>query len=107
MRTWCSQLAVVVGCVGLLPAAAFGQGAIGGAVRDTSGGVLPGVTVEAASPVLIERVRTATTDNSGQYLIVDLRPGVYSVTFTLTGFTSVKREGLALSTGVTLPIMPS
>ena len=104
MRIWFVQIALAAGGFGLLPAAVFGQGAIGGAVRDTSGGVLPGVSVEAASPVLIERVRTATTDDKGQYLIVDLRPGVYSVTFTLAGFTILKREGLELTTGVTLPI---
>src|SRR6266851_4133015 len=104
MRVRLMQIALTVAGVGLLPAAVFGQGAIGGAVRDTSGGVLPGVSVEAASPVLIERVRTATTDDKGQYLIVDLRPGVYSVTFMLAGFTILKREGLELSTGVTLPI---
>jgi len=79
-------------------------GAIAGVVTDTTGGVLPGVTVEAASPALIEKVRTATTDEQGQYKIVDLRPGVYTVTFTLTGFSSVRREGLELSTGMTLPV---
>jgi carboxypeptidase family protein len=104
VRARLMHIVLAVGCVGLLPAAVFGQGAIGGVVRDSSGGVLPGVTVEATSPALIERVRTAVTDNNGQYLIVDLRPGVYSVAFTLTGFTTLKREGLELSTGVTLPI---
>ena len=94
----------VVGFVGLVPAAGLGQGAIGGVVRDTSGGVLPGVTVEAASPALLERVRTATTDDKGQYLIVDLRPGVYTVTFTLAGFSTLKHERLELSAGVTLPV---
>src|SRR5688500_11754687 len=96
--------ALLIAAISCLPSASFAQGAIGGVVRDTSGGVLPGVTVEAASPALIERVRTAVTDDNGQYLIVDLRPGVYSVTFTLTGFTSLKREGLQLSAGVTLPL---
>ena len=94
----------VVGFVALVPAAGFGQGAIGGVVRDTSGGVLPGVTVDAASPALIERVRTAMTDDKGQYLIVDLRPGVYTVTFTLAGFSTLKHERLELSAGVTLPV---
>src|SRR5215831_11413288 len=69
---------------------------IAGVVKDTSGAVLPGVTVEVASPVLIERVRTATSDAQGQYKILDLRPGVYTVTFTLTGFATVKREGIEL-----------
>ena len=81
----------------LLPAAAYAQAAITGVVRDTSGGVLPGVTVEAASPVLIEKVRSVTTDETGQYRIVDLRPGTYSVTFTLPGFSTVRREGIELS----------
>ncbi|HWV94283.1 MAG TPA: carboxypeptidase-like regulatory domain-containing protein, partial [Vicinamibacterales bacterium] len=80
-----------------LPAAALAQAAITGVVRDTSGAVLPGVTVEAASPVLIERTRSVVSDATGQYRIVDLRPGTYSVTFTLPGFNTVKREGIALS----------
>src|SRR5215510_11087536 len=80
-----------------LPAAAFAQAAITGVVRDTSGAVLPGVTVEAASPVLIERTRSVVSDDTGQYRIVDLRPGNYSLTFTLPGFNTVKREGVELS----------
>ena len=76
---------------------AYAQGSITGVVRDTSGGVLPGVTVEAASPALIEKVRTAVTDDSGQYRIVDLRPGSYSVTFTLPGFRTIRREGIELT----------
>src|SRR5262245_10551907 len=71
----------------LLPAAASAQAAITGVVKDTSGAVLPGVTVEAASPVLIEKVRSAVTDGTGQYRIVNLLPGTYSVTFTLPGFS--------------------
>src|SRR2546421_6547821 len=81
----------------LLPAAAHAQAAITGVARDASGGILPGVTVEAASPVLIEKVRSVVTDGTGQYRIVDLRPGTYSVTFSLTGFSTVKREGIELS----------
>ena len=96
------QRALVV-CLGVLsltvfvstPAAA--QGAITGVVKDVSGSVLPGVTVEAASPVLIEKVRSVTTDASGQYRVVDLRPGAYSVTFTLPGFKSVRRDGIQLT----------
>src|SRR5262245_21983950 len=81
----------------LLPAAAQAQGAITGVVKDASGAVLPGVTVEAASPALIEKVRSVVSDATGQYRIVDLRPGSYSLTFTLTGFNIVKREGIELS----------
>ena len=88
---------LVVVVVLLVPSAAFAQAAITGVVKDASGAVLPGVTVEAASPVLIEKVRTALTDESGQYRIVDLRPGTYTVTMSLTGFTTVKREGIELS----------
>ena len=84
-------------CLMLLPTLAFAQATIAGVVKDASGAVLPGVTVEAASPVLIEKVRSAVTDGSGQYRIVDLRPGTYAVTFSLTGFSSVKREGVELT----------
>src|SRR5688500_20320350 len=73
------------------------QATIAGVVRDTSAAVLPGVTVEASSPALIEKVRTVTTDGSGQYRIENLRPGVYTVTFTLPGFSTVRREGVELS----------
>src|SRR2546422_9061624 len=76
-------------------------GAIAGVVRDTTGAVLPGVTVEAASAALIEKVRTVVTDDQGNYKIVDLRPGTYTVTFTLVGFSTVKRDGLELTTGFT------
>ena len=81
--------------------AAFAQAVITGVVKDASGAVLPGVTVEAASPALIEKVRTAVSDGSGQYRITDLRPGSYDVTFSLTGFTTVKREGVTLSGSAT------
>ncbi len=104
MRVVLTRFFIAASCMALAPVAVFAQGAIGGVVRDTSGGVLPGVTVEASSPALIEKVRTAVTDGTGQYLIIDLRPGTYVVTFSLPGFTSVKREGLSLSSGVTLPI---
>ena len=89
-------IAVAVMCV---PSAASAQGAgstITGVVRDTSGGVLPGVTVEAASPALIEKVRSAVTDAEGLYRLVDLRPGEYTVTFTLPGFNTFRREGMTL-----------
>src|SRR6186713_910166 len=80
-----------------LPSAASAQGAITGVVKDASGAVLPGVTVEATSPELIEKARTATTDDGGRYRIVDLRTGTYAVTFTLTGFSSVRRDNVVLS----------
>jgi len=79
-----------------LPAAAWAQSGITGVVRDTSGAVLPGVTVEAASPVLIEGAKVVVSDGQGVYTIVDLRPGPYAVTFTLTGFRTFKREGIVL-----------
>jgi hypothetical protein len=82
-------------------AQAASSGSIAGVVRDTTGAVLPGVTVEAASPVLIEKTRSVVSDGSGAYKIVDLRPGTYSVTFTLTGFSTVKREGIELTTAFT------
>ena len=81
----------------LLPSTAYAQAAITGVVKDASGGVLPGVTVEAASPVLIEKVRSVISDATGQYRIVDLRPGTYSVTLSLPGFSTVRREGIELS----------
>jgi hypothetical protein len=83
---------------------ALAQSAIAGVVRDSSGGVLPGVSVEAASAALIEGTRTAVTDNGGSYKIENLRPGVYAVTFTLTGFRSVKRDGINLPTSFTSTI---
>ena len=92
-----ARLAIGLTTFVALPAAVFAQAAITGVVRDTSGGVLPGVTVEAASPVLIEKVRSVVSDDTGQYRIVDLRPGTYSVTFTLPGFSTVRREGIELS----------
>jgi hypothetical protein len=87
---------VVVALFLVTPSVVFAQASITGTVRDTSGAVLPGVTVEASSPALIEKARTATTDGNGQYRIVDLRAGQYAVTFTLPGFSTVKREGIAL-----------
>ena len=72
-----------------------------GAVRDSSGAILPGVTVEAASPALIEKVRAAVTDGSGRYRIEALQPGTYVVTFSLPGFSAVRREDVVVSgTGV-------
>src|SRR6266545_2758520 len=87
---------VLVVCAAFLPSVASAQSAITGVVRDTSGAVLPGVTVEASSDVLIEKSKTAMTGGNGQYRIVDLRPGTYVVLFTLTGFQTLKREGVEL-----------
>ena len=87
----------IFGLAMLLPVVASAQAAISGLVRDTSGGVLPGVTVEAASPALIEQVRVTVTDGAGLYAIENLRPGEYTVTFTLPGFAVVEREGLELA----------
>ena len=88
----------------LAPTAVHAQASITGLVKDTSGAVLPGVTVEASSPVLIEKSRAAVTDGTGQYRIVDLRPGIYAVTFTLTGFSIVKREGIELTGSFTATV---
>jgi carboxypeptidase family protein len=91
----------------VLPVLAYSQtsqSALAGVVRDTTGGVLPGVTVEAASPALIERVRAVTTDSSGVYRIVDLRPGVYTITFTLPGFNTVRVENFELRADFTATV---
>ena len=87
----------------LLPNLAAAQ-EIGGTVTDTTGGVLPGVTVEVRSPDIIEQVRTAVTDGNGLYLVVALEPGTYSVTYSLPGFGTLVREGIELSTGFTANI---
>ena len=79
------------------PAAAYAQASIVGTARDASGAVLPGVAVEASSPALIEKTRTVVTNAVGQYAIEDLRPGTYTVTFTLSGFSAVRREGIELA----------
>ncbi len=102
-----SRVVVLWSLLILVPMCASAQqvaGAIAGQVRDTTGAVLPGVTVEASSPALIEKVRTAVTDDTGQYRIVDLRPGVYAVMFTLTGFSTVRHEELTLTTGFTATV---
>src|SRR5687768_13109871 len=103
MRTAVKCLAMLA-LVFLLPSSAFAQAALTGTVRDASGGVLPGVTVEASSPALIEKVRTAVTDDTGQYRIIDLRAGTYTLSFSLPGFTLVRRENIALSGSQTLTI---
>src|SRR5713226_2224841 len=95
MRIASTCLAFVV--LLLLPVPVFAQASLTGTVRDASGAVLPGVTVEASSPALIEKTRTAVTDGTGQYRIVDLRPGTYVLTFTLPGFATVKRDNIELA----------
>jgi hypothetical protein len=91
----------------LLPEIVAGQGdlgAIAGVVKDSTGGILPGVTVEVSSPSMIEKVRTATTDDQGQYKVIELRPGVYSVTFSLSGFGTLKREGIEMTAAFTATV---
>jgi len=95
---------VVVGLLFLLPSAALAQATITGVVKDASGGVLPGVTVEVASPALIEKTRATTSGADGSYRIVELRAGTYSVSFTLPGFSSVRRDGVELSGSFTAVI---
>src|SRR3954466_6051018 len=95
MRSLTKCLTVLV--LLLLPGTVFAQATLTGTVHDASGAVLPGVTVEASSPVLIEKIKTAVTDGTGQYRIIDLRPGTYTLTFTLAGFTTVKRENIELA----------
>jgi hypothetical protein len=87
---------VALACLAL-PATARAQSAFTGVVKDATGAVLPGVTVDAASPALIEKVRSVTADSNGAYRIENLRPGIYTLTFTLPGFTTIKKEGIELS----------
>ena len=100
--------ACLVVVLSVISASVFAQGAstatIAGIVRDPSGGVLPGVTVEAASPALIEKVRSTVTDERGQYRLPELRPGAYTLTFSLAGFSTLKRDGLELRTNFTAQI---
>ena len=111
MRTRLRVLSVTVAAlawVGLLPTIAAAQaaraGAVAGVVRDTTGAVLPGVTVEAASPALIEKVRSGVTNELGQFQIINLSPGAYTVTFTLPGFRVLRREGIELTAGFTATV---
>jgi hypothetical protein len=104
VRTFAYRIWIVVGFLWLGSGVAFAQSAISGSVRDTSGAVMPGVAVEVASPVLIEKTRTAFTDEQGRYTVVDLRPGVYTVTFTLEGFNTYRREGLELPANFTATV---
>jgi Carboxypeptidase regulatory-like domain len=105
-KHWCiGVLAAVWSVAFALPASAQRDpGSIAGTVKDTTGAVLPGVTVEAASPVLIERVRSVVTDATGQFKIVDLRPGVYQLTFSLPGFSTFRRDGIELTSAFTATV---
>jgi hypothetical protein len=98
------KFAALLTLIVLVPTGAFAQAVIAGTAKDASGAVLPGVTVEATSPALIEKVRTAVTDGTGQYRIEDLRPGTYSVTFSLSGFSAYKRDGVELTGSFTATI---
>src|SRR4249920_656200 len=95
------RILLVVACLALATVASAQQlGTVAGVVKDASGAVLPGVTVEVASPVLLEKVRTAVSDGAGQYRIVNLPPGTYTATFALTGFSTVRHDGVEVSVGV-------
>ena len=108
MTNGCFQRLILSGALLLLPFTALAQnlatGTITGVARDNTGAVLPGVTVEAASPALIEKARTVVTDGQGVYRIIELRPGTYTVTFTLGGFSTFRRAGVELTTGFTATV---
>ena len=103
MRLTVKSVALAVLLV-ISPSLAFAQAVIAGVVKDASGAILPGVTVEATSPALIEKVRTAVTDGTGQYRIENLRPGTYAVTFALSGFSTFRREGIELTGSFTATV---
>ena len=96
-------LLLAVAFVVMVPIGAAAQ-SVAGVVHDTSGAVLPGVSIEASSPALIEKVRTAVSDGAGQYRLENLTPGVYKITYTLPGFTTFERDGVEITTGVTVTI---
>jgi hypothetical protein len=99
-----ATIAALMTCLVLVPHITFAQAVIAGVVKDASGAVLPGVTVEATSPALIEKVRTGVSDGTGQYRIENLRPGTYAVTFALSGFRTFKREGIELTGSFTATV---
>ena len=103
-KRFAKPILLAVAAILLVPLSAAAQSTLAGLVQDAGGGVLPGVTVEAASPALIEQVRVVVTDGQGRYTIVDLRPGVYTATFSLPGFSTLIREGLALGADVTVTV---
>src|SRR3954471_15798243 len=103
MRRVVNVVATAAGIL-LLPSFLFAQTTIAGVIRDASAAVLPGVSVEAASPALIEKTRTVVSDGTGQYRITDLTPGSYVLTFSLAGFTTVIRDGLAVSGSGVVPV---
>src|SRR5688572_7550020 len=98
------KAALIIAMALLARTASAQEGQIAGTVRDPSGAVIPGVLVEVTSPALISKVRSATTDGSGQYRITNLPVGTYSVTFTLEGFTRQQRDNVVLTTGFTAPV---
>jgi hypothetical protein len=105
LRVRVDKVAIFAGLLlACLPGIALAQSGITGAVTDATGGVLPGVTIEASSPALIEGSRTAVTDGQGRYSLIDLRPGVYTVVFSLTGFGTVRREGIELPASFTATV---
>ena len=97
-RVGCFRVVAVVAAILILPGALHAQerASIVGVVQDSSSAVMPGVTIEASSPSLIEQVRSTISDTNGRYAIIDLRPGIYTVTFSLPGFKTVRREGIVL-----------
>src|SRR5262245_9407351 len=103
-QKFCTSILVALAVLAALPFTASAQSVIAGVVKDDSGAVLPGVTVEASSPALIERVRSVATDGQGRYRIVDLRPGTYKVTFALPGFTTLVRDSIQLPTDFTATV---
>src|SRR6266487_940566 len=103
-RTVAASVSAVLILSSSVVRAQTGTAGIAGSVRDSSGAVLPGVTVEAASPALIERIRTVVSDGQGEYKIVSLPPGIYSVSFSLAGFSTSKRDGIELTTNFTATV---
>ena len=95
---------LILFCLLGIPAAAFAQAAIAGSVRDPSGAPMEGVTVDASSPALIERARTAVTDGAGRYRIEDLRPGVYRIRFTHQGWSPYQHDGVELTGSFTATV---